>query len=391
MTRSIRVIVLSFLVLLPLALSASADPAEEGVIDMVKGDVKIVDNGGKSRPAKEDDYVLSGEEIQTGKDSFCRVLFADGSALEVQSGSRVEVADTRAAEGTMSAVILYIGRLWLEIEGVESGERVFEVETPTAVAGVRGTAFSVGVGIDGATRVGVDDGLVEVGSDVGSVEVGAGKETTVEWNAPPQRPGRYDRNEEAWRDWVQKRQERLVQNGDKIVPWVVSDVKRSRQNAATTQKVMAENSERLKEHFNKLEQRGQTEKAERQKKMAAARRMRAVYKTTADLARADRRMMARYQLVVRLVQEVENNSGDYSPEFIETVKKADRELAELDVAGVHEQNKKIIDRNVTAMRAAAEKYGLEGGGRNLTPEQRRAALEEARRKRRESRPDRGGK
>jgi len=77
------------------------------------------------------------------------------------------------------------GQMWVNVEGLAPGE-TFQVETPSAVASVRGTRFSVRVGPDGSTLVSTWVGTVTVSAARGVVTVSSGLQTTV---APGKQPG----------------------------------------------------------------------------------------------------------------------------------------------------------------------------------------------------------
>ncbi len=62
---------------------------------------------------------------------------------------------------------LWVGRLWARVTKSIGGKRDFEVRTPNAVAGVRGTEFVVDVSEQGQTQVTVVEGGVELGSRLG--------------------------------------------------------------------------------------------------------------------------------------------------------------------------------------------------------------------------------
>jgi hypothetical protein len=81
------------------------------------------------------------------------------------------------------------GQIWVNVEGLEPGE-TFEVETPGAVASVRGTRFGVRVGADDTTVVSTQEGTVTVTAASTAVTVTAGFQTVV-----PQRARRADAHE----------------------------------------------------------------------------------------------------------------------------------------------------------------------------------------------------
>lgn len=82
---------------------------------------------------------------------------------------------------------LQTGQIWIDVEGLAPGEE-FDVETPSAVASVRGTLFSVRVAADGSTIVSSRAETVTVFSAAGAVSVTAGLQTAVFPNQAPTDP-----------------------------------------------------------------------------------------------------------------------------------------------------------------------------------------------------------
>jgi len=79
------------------------------------------------------------------------------------------------------------GQIWLNVEGLEA-DQTLEVETPVAVASVRGTRFSVRVAAGDSTVVSAQAGSVAVSSPAGAVEVGEGQQTDVTPGQAPSPP-----------------------------------------------------------------------------------------------------------------------------------------------------------------------------------------------------------
>ena len=77
------------------------------------------------------------------------------------------------------------GQVWIEVDDLPEGE-TFEVETPGAVASVRGTRFSARTTPDGNTIVSTREGTVTVSSSTSplTVTVLAGQQTTVTPSGP---------------------------------------------------------------------------------------------------------------------------------------------------------------------------------------------------------------
>lgn len=84
------------------------------------------------------------------------------------------------AENTADTLRLRLdeGQLWINVEGLEPG-KTFEVETPAAVASVRGTRFSVRVDRRGRTVVSVREGIVDVIGATRTITVSHGLESEV--------------------------------------------------------------------------------------------------------------------------------------------------------------------------------------------------------------------
>jgi len=80
------------------------------------------------------------------------------------------------------------GQVWVNVEGLEEGQ-TFQVETPAAVASVRGTRFGVRAASDGTTVVATRVGTVTVSAAGETVEVAAGLQTKIVPGDPPSVPG----------------------------------------------------------------------------------------------------------------------------------------------------------------------------------------------------------
>ncbi len=353
--------------------------AEEGVIDEVRGSVTIYDFEGAARPARAGDYVQSGEAIETGADGFIRVIMGEGSVLELRERTRIEVFDSRANESGTRRIALFLGRMWTVVAGNAAGTTAMEVTTPTSVAGVRGTEFSAGVGLDGATRVGVDKGLVDVSSDQGQVELPAGKETTVDWDQAPTAPKNYNADEEQWRQWVLSRQEQVKKHGNLIVPFVVRDVKKSRMEMARLHRTGDTRMERIKKFAAWQKAQGRQVRLTPRQKRMIGQYLHDVVGSVRDLYIADEKMMTRYYILKQIQLDTQAHPDLYDPEFVATVNNAMAGLDKLDIEKIHKDNRKIIMAYVSGMDEFMQKNHL---GRYqqgaVPPPDRRQELEKAR-------------
>jgi hypothetical protein len=128
-------------------------------------------------------------------------IYKDGQVwAQEASTARVSVAEdlVRVAPNTIFAfeqldsdtiqLNLDEGQVWVRVEGLSEGE-AFEVETPAAVASVRGTRFSVRAESDGTTIVSTKAGTVTVSVEAHSVTLAAGYQTTIVPGGEPTEPG----------------------------------------------------------------------------------------------------------------------------------------------------------------------------------------------------------
>lgn len=119
---------------LPLLLPSSAFAAA-GVAVYVQGSVMA---GARTLGLGAD--IDSGETILTGDASQVRVRLADGSLLRIGPNAKVELAKIERTEQSRSVRIkLTVGKLWASVSKWLGGENKFEIDTGSAVAGVRGT------------------------------------------------------------------------------------------------------------------------------------------------------------------------------------------------------------------------------------------------------------
>jgi hypothetical protein len=105
--------------------------------------------GGQWQAARDGMVIMAGDEIRTASNNTVEVLL-DGSKVgrvEVMEGSlfRIGRAETDVVTGDKTTLLdLAIGKVLVHVEKLQ-GKSKFEVKTPTALTGVRGTTFTVEV------------------------------------------------------------------------------------------------------------------------------------------------------------------------------------------------------------------------------------------------------
>lgn len=114
-----------------------------GLFSVVKGTVTI-ESGGKKSTAKVDDKVFPGDILVTAADSRAKLTMVDRTALNLSENSKLKI-ESFPTKGEKKGVLLNLshGKLRNEVKNTYDDKNKYEVKTPTAVAGVRGTDFVV--------------------------------------------------------------------------------------------------------------------------------------------------------------------------------------------------------------------------------------------------------
>lgn len=158
--------------LLPASLlKGTAVPAR---VEYVRGPVQV--DGAVVRIG---DAVAEGAALTVGAQGFVSLRLHDGSLLQLQANSRsklLRLRDLPTAQRRNTLIELDLGRVDASVAPQSSGSR-FQVKTPLATAGVRGTRFGVTVPA-GAGRTSAD--VVEGRVDVQAVARGAEAPVSVE-------------------------------------------------------------------------------------------------------------------------------------------------------------------------------------------------------------------
>lgn len=122
--------------------SALAVGQTAGKVDLVDGEVKIFDAARKERMPKVGDAINVGENVVTGADGELHLSMEDGGQIAVRPNTRMRIekykaeggADDRSVvrllQGAMRSVTGWIGRY---------SPKNYQIHTPTATIGVRGT------------------------------------------------------------------------------------------------------------------------------------------------------------------------------------------------------------------------------------------------------------
>ncbi|MBP1963439.1 FecR family protein [Paenibacillus aceris] len=171
-----------------LAKPADAKTVRVAVVASLSGDVTVKKGGGsKSYDAYENMSLNQGDTVYTGADSSVTLNLSNGDAdVTLGENAEVNVSDLNSSNGNKKSKLkVWAGSLWVKVKSLAGSNDEFEVETPTAVMGVRGTQFFVMVDpVTGSIKMGVGAGKVSASTVTTGAE--SEQETRVTYLYPTQ-------------------------------------------------------------------------------------------------------------------------------------------------------------------------------------------------------------
>lgn len=172
-------------------------------------------------PARPNLILHSSDEIKTGNASRAELVLDNRSVLRLDANSHLKIENLKREGAYQAKFEFAVGSLWARISKLFQQKPQFDVEFPTAIAGVQGTTYRSVVAPDSATTVRVYDGAVEV----------RGSQSPPRPTGPPQRigppqqvPGPSQVSLETWIKLVRAQQEiRIAKDGKPSDPAAFRD------------------------------------------------------------------------------------------------------------------------------------------------------------------------
>ncbi|MGH1470885.1 MAG: FecR family protein [Cellvibrionaceae bacterium] len=161
-------------------------------INYVRGNVNFSDSNSELSAASVGDNLAIGTIITVGEDSNATLKFADGTVMLLEANSELHLNALSANGDTGmvdSRVRLNRGAATTQVPQRRNRIR-FSIETPSAVAAVRGTEFRVSTDKEDVnlSRAEVLEGLVGVDTSVSGQDVNQGFGLTAEKGTAPSEP-----------------------------------------------------------------------------------------------------------------------------------------------------------------------------------------------------------
>jgi hypothetical protein len=140
------------------SLSCKGNKTDSATLIYLVGEVRIFSKDQSGRKALLRDRIQASEIIETGLNSHAALQLGKQAIVRLGSNTRIQ-AQSLFLSGNKT-LFLEKGTLLSRVSHLKKGS-AFEIKTATAVAAVRGTAFSVSM-VEGSARIAVSSGKVKV-------------------------------------------------------------------------------------------------------------------------------------------------------------------------------------------------------------------------------------
>jgi hypothetical protein len=129
----------------------------------------------------------AGDSIKTGSNSKALIIFFDGSTIELKSDTQVEIMDLVQENPTSIRLKQDTGETLSKVRKLTDDNSRYEIETPAALANVRGSSMLVIVTTQG-TIVQNLEGDIRVTAQGVELIIPEGESSTIQPDKPPEAP-----------------------------------------------------------------------------------------------------------------------------------------------------------------------------------------------------------
>ena len=168
MLKRIVLILLFLAIFLPFSSWAATTESEEplGRVTSFQGRFQVKQKDSRIwTDATSGMNVFYGDAIRTGTSSEGLITLVDDSFIKVHANSQIVMNTIISPLEKKNSILMFFGRVWSKVSKKAMRRKLFEVQTPTAVCGVRGTDFETGAYEDGTTLIRVNTGEVSIDNE----------------------------------------------------------------------------------------------------------------------------------------------------------------------------------------------------------------------------------
>lgn len=184
--------------------------ADDGTAVYVEGWVDLRDSSGDLWELYIGDPVENGDTVITSDASYAELEQGDYSTIKISPNTVFTFLEKETGGEKQSVYNTALGSASFKISKTFGREPSFT--TPSVVAGVRGTEFTVFSGTDGSSFIAVEDGMVEVSSEGESVELGTEEGVEVRPGEPPGEKVKVKRGELDFSAWNAQKSEQFLED-----------------------------------------------------------------------------------------------------------------------------------------------------------------------------------
>jgi uncharacterized protein YfaP (DUF2135 family) len=164
-------------------------PSTLTILSITEGNVFVMKAGTDDWIEAEVEMSLEvGDSIKTGDSSGSEITFFDGSTIELQAGTEIEVVSLGISDTGSTTIKLKqaIGNTISRVTKLLDPASSYEVETPAAVAAVRGSSMLVKVVADGTSWVTNLGGEIWVTANGVELQIPEGRKCIIVSDRSPQ-------------------------------------------------------------------------------------------------------------------------------------------------------------------------------------------------------------
>jgi hypothetical protein len=172
--------------ILPVCYGCNNGTSANTILSIAQGEILVKKAGTTDWVQTEVKMILrSGDAIKTGADATALIIFFDGSTIELKANTQIEIAELIKGKAKIIRLKQEIGDTISKVEKLADPAARYEIETPAAVAGVRGSSMLVSVALDGTTTVQNLEGQISVTSNSVEIKIPEGGTGTVKPGESP--------------------------------------------------------------------------------------------------------------------------------------------------------------------------------------------------------------
>ena len=135
----------------------------QALVNLVEGDVLFCVKE-TSQKLKSGDKIIAPARVKLKENSRLELVMPDGSILRFAAGTEFELVKAVAEEGKRDIQVdVALGDCWASVKKLLGEDSNFQVNSPTAVAGVAGTKYRLSVSADKNSFYLVYNGKIRVG------------------------------------------------------------------------------------------------------------------------------------------------------------------------------------------------------------------------------------